>query len=727
MTAPVNPRRPMPNMRPGQPQNPNEINPRFVLRAVLRWWMVALPIGAVFATLSCGLVWFLHEPVYESRSVVQISEQRTSVLTEQTTAASDSFVQQQLSVIASPMIVSDVLQVQAVATGNIPELDVEDRERTLSGMINIRTPKGANFHYVTVQAKNPQHAQLLCNETMNVYMRYRDREDTRDFNDLISILRAESDEAKSLVRSLKQDYLEMLRESGSTGALVETENQDKSTVNVLTLSDLLIQQAETEIQQSVMTLDIAAEENRIATESVVVTDREVETLLENDGLIQELKTGISDVEAKLAQSRFGLEHTSNKVLAEELAQKKQALEEGRVRRRKEIREEQLVLKEKQRQDRLDAMVLAHERLGHEIEALKGRVEAYEEKVEEEKQETADLAFTRDELRQAEEVVQTLSNRILVAQIENRAPSRVLRLDGENNQATTPRTPVEAIPLREMGLAGSLAIFVPFLLAVLWEIRVRRVSDSEQVSAITPLPTIGEIVSLPNTRNRGKKLPKRLRRQLRQFEESVDSFRTSFLLSRSHANSRVIAVTSGVTNEGKTTLATQLAMSISRATHKNVLLVDGDLRAPDVQQMFDLNSEIGLCDVLRGDVEVSDAIASSWEDDLFILPAGRLKGDSPHRLVSDGNIGKLFDDLRQKYDYIIVDTSPVLSSSEALMMGQVSDDVIISVMRDVSRVEQVKRVQERFQLADIQPAGCVVSGIPQGKYVYSYGYYEVANA
>ena len=223
------------------------------------------------------------------------------------------------------------------------------------------------------------------------------------------------------------------------------------------------------------------------------------------------------------------------------------------------------------------------------------------------------------------------------------------------------------------------------------------------------------------------MPKRIRRQLRQFEESVDSFRTSFLLSRSQTNSRVIAVTSGVTNEGKTTLATQLAMSTSRATHKNVLLVDGDLRAPDVQQMFDLNSEIGLCDVLRGDVEVSDAIASSWEDDLFILPAGRLKGDSPHRLVSDGNIGKLFDDLRQKYDYIIVDTSPVLSSSEALMMGQVSDDVIISVMRDVSRLEQVKRVQERFQLADIQPAGCVVSGIPQGKYVYSYGYYEVSNA
>ena len=95
----------------------------------------------------------------------------------------------------------------------------------------------------------------------------------------------------------------------------------------------------------------------------------METLLENDSLIQDLKTGISDVEARLAQSRFGREHTSNKVLAEELAQKKQALEEGRVRRRKEIREEQLVLKEKQRQDRLDAMVLAHERLGHEVEAV----------------------------------------------------------------------------------------------------------------------------------------------------------------------------------------------------------------------------------------------------------------------------------------------------------------------------------------------------------------------
>ncbi len=717
----------MPSGRPGQTSNPNEINPKFVLRAVLRWWMVALPIGAVFAVVVCGLVWFLHEPVFESRSVVQISETRTSVLTEDSgQARGDSFVQQQLSIIGSPMILSDVLQVPAIAQGNIPELDVEDREAKLNELVQIKTPKGANFHFVTVQARDPKHAQLLCNETMNVYMKYRDREDTRDFNDLISILRAESEEAKSLVRSLKQDYLEMLKESGSTGALIENEGKETSTVNVLTLSDLLIRQAETEIQRSVMVLDIAAEENRIASEPVVVTDREVETLLENDGYIQGLKTAITEVEAKIAQSRYGIEHPSNKDLAEELDQKKQALEEGRMRRRDEIREEQLVLKEKERQNRLEAMKLAHERLGHEIESLQERVDAYEEKVEEEKQETADLAFTRDELQQAEGVVQTLNNRILVAQIENRAPSRVLRLDGDNNQATLPTSPVQAIPMKEMGVAGSLAMFAPFLLAVLWEIRVRRVSDPEQVAAISPLPTIGEIACLPNSRRR-RKLPKRIQRQLRQFEESVDGFRTSFLLPRSGTGARVMTITSGVANEGKTTLATQLAMSIGRSTQKRVLLVDADLRSPDVQAMFDLNSEIGLCDVLRGDVSVDDAIATSWDDDLFILPAGRLKGDSPHRLVSDGNIGSLFEELREKFDYIVVDTSPVLCSSEALMIGQVSDDVVVSVMRDFSRVEHVKRVQERFKLADIELAGCVVSGIQQSKYAYSYGYYEAANA
>ena len=144
-------------------------------------------------------------------------------------------------------------------------------------------------------------------------------------------------------------------------------------------------------------------------------------------------------------------------------------------------------------------------------------------------------------------------------------------------------------------------------------------------------------------------------------------------------------------------------------------------------MFDLNSELGLCDVLRGDISVDEAVATSWDDDLFILPAGRLKGASPHRLVCDGNMGKLFDELREKFDYIVVDTSPVLCSSEALMIGQVSDDVVVSVMRDVSRVEHVRRVQERFQLAGIMPAGCVVNGIPQSKYSYSYGYYATANA
>ena len=155
----------MPPGRPGQAPNPNEINPKFVLRAVLRWWMVALPIGTVFAVVVCGLVWFLHEPVYESRSVVQISETRTSVLTEESgQSRGDSFVQQQLSIISSPMILSDVLQIPSVAKGAIPELDVEDPESKLSELVKIKTPKGANFHFVTVQARDPKHAQLLCNE-----------------------------------------------------------------------------------------------------------------------------------------------------------------------------------------------------------------------------------------------------------------------------------------------------------------------------------------------------------------------------------------------------------------------------------------------------------------------------------------------------------------------------------------------------------------------------------
>ena len=97
-------------------------------------------------------------------------------------------------------------------------------------------------------------------------------------------------------------------------------------------------------------------------------------------------------------------------------------------------------------------------------------------------------------------------------------------------------------------------------------------------------------------------------------------RTRLLLSEPLQNAQVIAVTSGAAKEGKTSLAVQLAMSISRALKEVVLIVDGDMRSPDIHHLLDLPLSPGLAETLAGEAQVDDAISSQWDEQLHVLPA-----------------------------------------------------------------------------------------------------------
>ena len=97
--------------------------------------------------------------------------------------------------------------------------------------------------------------------------------------------------------------------------------------------------------------------------------------------------------------------------------------------------------------------------------------------------------------------------------------------------------------------------------------------------------------------------------------------------------QVISVCSAVSGEGKTSVSSQLAVSIARATGEPVLLIDGDMRAPDVHQIFEIPLSPGLTTVLDGRTSLEESINRSWSDHVHILPAGELD-KSPHKLLGN---------------------------------------------------------------------------------------------
>lgn len=254
---------------------------------------------------------------------------------------------------------------------------------------------------------------------------------------------------------------------------------------------------------------------------------------------------------------------------------------------------------------------------------------------------------------------------------------------------------------------------PFLFGLLWEFKTQRLTNSSMCDK-QGLAVIGEIAHLPTGAGSSK--------GRRVFEESIDTLRSSLFLSVDTKDARTIAVVSSMSGEGKSSVSSQLALSIAKATGETVLLVDGDLRCPDQHDIFGLELGAGLTGVLSGTATLADTVDSSLGDLIHVLPAGPLSS-SPHRLITPDKMKAFIEEALKEYKYIVIDTAPVLSAGESLAVASVVDISLLCVMRDVSRMDNVTRTTRRLEAVGATLAGTVFSGVSARQYAYRYGDYN----
>jgi capsular exopolysaccharide synthesis family protein len=322
-------------------------------------------------------------------------------------------------------------------------------------------------------------------------------------------------------------------------------------------------------------------------------------------------------------------------------------------------------------------------------------------------------FARADLARAEEVCQRLLERADMLKTESRAPSRVTVLQ----EATPPSAPREAAPLRKIATVAIGGFLLPMLLALLWEFRAQRVVRGAQVSHNTVLPLLAEVPTLPaRSRRLTTRSGRRVDSQRGTFQDSVHYLCRSLLLSEKARDLQILAVTSAVSKEGKTTLASQLAMSLALYCHQRVLLLDADMRNPSVHKAFDVPLCPGLAQLLAdngsGRVTPDALISEDCLNLVSVLPAGDLSVH-PHVILRAGKVETLLRALRDSYRYIIVDTSPVLSAGETLSVCRAADGTLLSVMQHQSRQGHVHWAYHRVLAAGGRPIGVVLNGVSRG--------------
>jgi capsular exopolysaccharide synthesis family protein len=204
-------------------------------------------------------------------------------------------------------------------------------------------------------------------------------------------------------------------------------------------------------------------------------------------------------------------------------------------------------------------------------------------------------------------------------------------------------------------------------------------------------------------------------------DCVDTVRALLVSAARARSARVVMVVSAAEGEGKTSLVCHLAASMSRAGAR-ALVVDGDLRNPTVHRLLDVPNDVGFSEVLRGQADVDSVIRPTGVPGLSLLPAGTCD-PAALRALAQGCAAEVFARLREQYDFVVVDSSPLLAVADALLLGQNVDAVVFSLLREVSRIPRVDAARQRLAALGVPTLGAVVSGVHDeaGAQPYPYPY------
>jgi len=205
-----------------------------------------------------------------------------------------------------------------------------------------------------------------------------------------------------------------------------------------------------------------------------------------------------------------------------------------------------------------------------------------------------------------------------------------------------------------------------------------------------------------------------------FSEAFRAIRTNVLFSSAHEGTRSIVVTSTGPGEGKSMVAGNLAISLAQAGQR-VLIVDADMRKPKAHELMGVAQEPGLSNLLVGNVKASEAVQKSRVRGLWVLPAGRIP-PNPAELVGAPRFRDFVNSLREHFDWVIIDSPPVMAVTDAALIAHHASGVLFVVGAEMTSRHTARRALEQLEQAQARFVGAVLNRVDLKHNAYYYSQY-----
>ncbi|BBX18005.1 chromosome partitioning protein [Mycolicibacterium duvalii] len=321
---------------------------------------------------------------------------------------------------------------------------------------------------------------------------------------------------------------------------------------------------------------------------------------------------------------------------------------------------------------------------------------------------------------ARDIANTLSDEFVAMVRELETPDSGARPDSRvvvEQRASIPGDPVVPKTLRNIAVGLALGIVFGIGLAVFRDLMDNTVKDSGTLEEITGTGVVG---SIPLDKERRRQPAIAFDADNSGIAEAFRKLRTNLQFLSVDNPPRVIVVTSSMPSEGKSTTAINIALALAEAEH-NVVLVDGDLRRPTAHKYLDLVGAVGFSTVLSGAATLDEALQKTRFAGLTVLTSGAVP-PNPSELLGSQSARKLLHELRGRFDYVIVDSAPLLAVTDAAILAAGADGVLLMARFGHTRREQLIHAVGSLESVGAPLLGAVFTLMPtRGSLSYSYDY------
>ena len=605
---------------------------------------------------------------------------------------------------------------------DLPDLSIsiapgEDRKRppavirvtipVLVDGLSIDPGKQNDLIIVSFESRFREDVHRIANAVANAYKAHKDKQKQKTAAEILTILEAEKMSREKKVKSNLQDLLAFKKNAAALLAFEGQINQRLERLSkALTESELELVRAKA-LHDAVTALkdDAAVRqffETRRAVGGTII-------IMEDEGARLQSELAQLEMRLRAAKRQYAPSHPAIKALEDEIADRKKRIaerEETLAARQVAAVKAQYASAESRHKD----MKAAYEKQHKQALALNKAL--------------ADCAEKQYALEQSRQDVELLVDRMKELSVTKDVGATNVTI---LQRAAIPENPDRPKKIHVAATAIGLGLLLGVALAMLRDRMDARLRSAAEISAALGAPVVG---ALPRIKGR-KGLVSRGQRIL-QAPQSADAeayrgVRTALAFGvPSESRARTILVTSPAASEGKSTLVSNLAISMAQAGQRT-LIVDADFRQPHQHKIFHLDNGRGLSDALTNGTAWVEAIQRTDTDGLDVLPAGPTL-QRPADALNSRAFAKLMQDLAGRYDHILIDSPPVMCASDSLILAALCDTTLLVVRAEQSDRRIAEQAREGLASVGARVFGAVVNAVPRKKARYAYyaGMYASGN-